>query len=174
GQLRSITNALNETTYYTFSETGLLLSEKLPDNTENRYDYDDAGQLVGLTDVGDQHTLLRRNRRGQVIARRDPAGHWLHFHYDALGRMNALENEHGEQYRFGYDALHRLTQEQDLIGQQKQYQYDEVGNLTQILTTPAKPLNGSAALAPVLMQLHYDKIGRLRSRENGEYRTEYG
>ncbi|MGI3465480.1 hypothetical protein ACRU22_19660, partial [Providencia stuartii] len=86
GQLRSITNALNETTYYTFSETGLLLSEKLPDNTENRYDYDDAGQLVGLTDVGDQHTLLRRNRRGQVIARRDPAGHWLHFHYDALGR----------------------------------------------------------------------------------------
>ncbi|TPW65964.1 RHS repeat protein, partial [Providencia stuartii] len=79
-----------------------------------------------------------------------------------------------EQYRFGYDALHRLTQEQDLIGQQKQYQYDEVGNLTQILTTPAKPQNGSAALAPVLMQLHYDKIGRLRSRENGEYRTEYG
>ncbi|EMF7618102.1 RHS repeat protein, partial [Providencia stuartii] len=86
---------------------------------------------------GDQHTLLRRNRRGQVIARRDPAGHWLHFHYDALGRMNALENEHGEQYRFGYDALHRLTQEQDFIGQQKQYQYDEMGNLTQVLTTPA-------------------------------------
>ncbi|UXJ01221.1 hypothetical protein N6W67_03075 [Proteus mirabilis] len=50
------------------------------------YDYDATGQLVGITDAGERHILLRRNRRGQVIARRDPAGHWLHFHYDTFGR----------------------------------------------------------------------------------------
>ncbi|WP_368878311.1 hypothetical protein, partial [Proteus mirabilis] len=80
GQLRSLTNAQNETTTYTFSEAGLLLTECLPDGTENHYDYDATGQLVGITDAGERHILLRRNRRGQVIARRDPAGHWLHFH----------------------------------------------------------------------------------------------
>ncbi|UXJ01450.1 hypothetical protein N6W67_04700 [Proteus mirabilis] len=60
GQLRSLTNAQNETTTYTFSEAGLLLTECLPDGTENRYDYDATGQLVGITDAGERHILLRR------------------------------------------------------------------------------------------------------------------
>lgn len=173
GQLKSITNALNETTTYTFSDAGLLLTERLPDSTENRYEYDATGQLIGITDAGDSHILLKRNHRGQVIARKDPAGHWLHFHYDTFGRMKALENEHGEQYHFIYDALNRLTQEQDLIGQRKYYQYDMMGNLTQIRTIPAEPVTGTTKLAPLTTELHYDTIGRLCSRENEEYHTEY-
>ncbi|WP_368869097.1 hypothetical protein, partial [Proteus mirabilis] len=43
GQLRSLTNAQNETTTYTFSEAGLLLTERLPDGSENHYDYDATG-----------------------------------------------------------------------------------------------------------------------------------
>ncbi|HEK2729497.1 TPA: AHH domain-containing protein, partial [Proteus mirabilis] len=145
----------------------------LPDGTENRYDYDATGQLVGITDAGERHILLRRNRRGQVIARRDPAGHWLHFHYDTFGRMQALENEQGEQYRFGYDALHRLTDEHDLIGQQKHYQYDVMGNVTQIKTTPGPCVDTPMPLSPQVTTFGYDKVGRLLFRENADYRTEY-
>ncbi|EMH6334809.1 AHH domain-containing protein, partial [Proteus mirabilis] len=138
-----------------------------------RYDYDATGQLVGITDAGERHILLRRNRRGQVIARRDPAGHWLHFHYDTFGRMQALENEQGEQYRFGYDALHRLTDEHDLIGQQKHYQYDVMGNVTQIKTTPGPCVDTPMPLSPQVTTFGYDKVGRLLFRENADYRTEY-
>ncbi|HHZ7357001.1 TPA: RHS repeat-associated core domain-containing protein, partial [Proteus mirabilis] len=145
----------------------------LPDGTENRYDYDATGQLVGITDAGERHILLRRNRRGQVIARRDPAGHWLHFHYDTFGRMQALENEQGEQYRFEYDALHRLTDEYDLIGQQKHYQYDVMGNVTQIKTTPGPCVDTPIPLSPQVTTFGYDKVGRLLFRENADYRTEY-
>ncbi|HEK2073678.1 TPA: hypothetical protein ACKRID_003869, partial [Proteus mirabilis] len=138
-----------------------------------RYDYDATGQLVGITDAGERHILLRRNRRGQVIARRDPAGHWLHFHYDTFGRMQALENEQGEQYRFGYDALHRLTDEHDLIGQRKHYQYDVMGNVTQIKTTPGPCVDTPIPLSPQVTTFGYDKVGRLLFRENADYRTEY-
>ena len=61
-----------------------MLAECLPDGTENRYDYDATGAKVRKTDAGERHILLRRNRRKAVIARRDPAGHWLHFHYDTF------------------------------------------------------------------------------------------
>ncbi len=57
GQLRSLTNALNEATTYTFSEGGLLLTERLPNGTENRYDYDATGQL-GSYDVYTQIFLI--------------------------------------------------------------------------------------------------------------------
>ncbi|MDH7535233.1 hypothetical protein O9582_14265 [Proteus mirabilis] len=46
----------------------MLLTECLPDGTENHYDYDTTGQLVGITDAGERHILLRRNRHGKVMA----------------------------------------------------------------------------------------------------------
>nr|MBO8919195.1 hypothetical protein [Proteus mirabilis] len=108
---------------------------------------------------------MRRNRRGQVIARRDPAGHWLHFHYDTFGRMQALENEQGEQYRFEYDALHRLTDEHDLIGQQKALSVRCDGECHPNKNHPGPCVDTPIPLSPQVTTFGYDKVGRLLFRE---------
>ncbi len=168
GQLITITDALSQTTRYHWSEGGQLLREELPDGRDNRYSYDDAGRVTGFTDSGDKKITFARNIFGQITERTDPAGHRLGFRYGRFGRLKALVNEKEESYQFEYDALHRLTCEQDLIGQQKQYQYDAGGNLIRREEIPAQP-----GEEPVITQYGYDTAGRLTTRENRDYRTEY-
>ncbi|WP_420916163.1 RHS repeat domain-containing protein, partial [Pectobacterium parmentieri] len=53
-------------------------------NSEVRWQYNDLGQPVSVTD------RLRRTTR---------------WHYDARGLLLRLENGNGAAYRFGYDAV---------------------------------------------------------------------
>ena len=88
-----------------------------------------------------------------VERRTDALGHNLHYRWDALGRLSALENENGSVYRFEYDPVGRLLQEQGFDGKATAYRYDAASGVL------AETID-----AGVTTRLDFDPMGRLLQR----------
>ena len=109
GQPVSQTDALNNTTSYTYNSLGKVLTVTDAEYNVTSYTYNLLGQMTSLT---------------------DPEGNATAWTYDSMGRVVTETNEKNAIRAYEYDDLGRLIQTTDRNGRVIQYEYDYLGRQT--------------------------------------------
>ncbi len=107
GNVASITNAANHTTYIT--------------------DYNPHGQPTRIVDPNGVVTVLTYDPRMRLTSRTVGNEATL-FGYDPVGQMTSVNLPDGAQLTYTYDAAHRLTAINDHKGNRVDYTLDAIGN----------------------------------------------
>ena len=92
------------------------------------YTYDAAGNLLTQTDGNGNTTTYTYNRASLVTSKTDPAGYAESYTYYANGKMKEKTDRNGIGTSYNYDIFGRLLTE-DAGGQVQSYTYDANGNL---------------------------------------------
>src|SRR5690606_18085042 len=108
------TNELGVVTRYAYDARGNLLekTEALGTSAErlSRYTYDDYGQLLTETSVGDAVTATAVTEYsydswGNLASQTDPEGHATHYvQYDVMGNLLAWDDPRGNRWHQSFDA----------------------------------------------------------------------
>ncbi|EEL9743104.1 RHS repeat protein [Salmonella enterica subsp. enterica serovar Muenchen] len=152
GQLIQFTNAAGQITRYRH-EAGNLSTVIYPDGSEEKFERDAEGRLLGHVDTLGRATTWDYSVAGLLTKRVDAAGQSLQYQWDKLGRLTALRNENGRDAEFVYDPVGRLLAETGFDGVTTRYQYEEeTGRL-------ARAIDGQRITAYT-----FDPMGRLTKR----------
>jgi RHS repeat-associated protein len=92
------------------------------------YTYDAVGNLLTQTDGNGNTTTYTYNRANLVISKTDPAGYAESYTYYANGKIKEKTDRNGIGTYYNYDIFGRLLTE-DAGGQVQSYTYDANGNL---------------------------------------------
>lgn len=129
GLLKTITDALNHTTTFTYDTKGQLTVVKDADDKETHFAYDDQGRVTDITNPLGQvtHTIY------------DPAGNATKviLNYDATKAQN-YQNQYNLTTEFAFDDLGRLTQTKNTLGFTTSYAYDDAGRMVQVTDSYGK------------------------------------
>jgi RHS repeat-associated protein len=141
GLLKTITNALGQTTTLTYDALGQLTGMEDAAHNRTAYAYDAAGRLIQVTDPLGGITRLTYDPAGsllQVVHNYDPAKAQNQdnvfnltetFSYDARGRLSQTTNTLGHTTAYAYDAAGRLAQVTDPLGNSVHFAYNAAGQL---------------------------------------------
>jgi RHS repeat-associated protein len=132
GNLLSTTNALNETTSFTYNASGLVTSVTDPLGHTSRVEYDAQGNISAQIDPLNNRTTFEYDAIGRPTAVVDPLGHRLTSTYDALGRVLTRTSPDGALTRFEYDADGNRTGVIDPLNHRWTLVYDGKGRLTSV------------------------------------------
>jgi len=112
GQLKSITNALGQTTGFNqYDANGRILGMTGPNGLATTYQYDARGRVVSIV------------QSGTGIATRV-----TQLQYDAAGQLVKSTDSVGAEISYGYNAAHELVSVTDSLGNKVVYSYDSRGN----------------------------------------------
>jgi YD repeat-containing protein len=136
GQLKSVKNALNQTTSY------------------DRYNH--HGQVEQMTDANGLVTTMTYDLR-QRLTSRTVGTETTTLTYDHAGQVIQLQMPDSSALNYSYDAAHRLVQVQDSLGNKVSYTLDAKGNRIKEDTTDPK-----GTLAKTLTR-SYDALNRLQT-----------
>jgi len=195
GQLRRVTNALNQITHYLdYDAAGRLLRIRDPNNVESTLTYDARGRLktrtADATGVAPLTTVLHYDPAG-LLARTQSVEGQIDYEYDAAQRLQAVADALGNRIEYVLDAAGNRTEERTLdpqgilkrqvrreidalgrtlahiggSGQATHYEYDSADRVVAQLD-PAQQLTVSA----------YDALGRLVTSQDplrGETQYQY-
>lgn len=149
---RTTADGIVSETTSTYDENGKLASQTGANGNTTTYTYDDADQLVSVTDSQNQ-TGYTYTSKGQLETTTLPTGAVMKAVYNAFGqKVQAIADEQGlaltTAYTYDhngnlkaltdanlttsastYDALNRLTTVEDALGHTTTYRYDLNGNL---------------------------------------------
>ena len=163
--LSSSTDALNNTTSYTYTADGKLetVTDALGHTTS--YTYDGFGQMLTVTDaLGNLTNSNTYDDLGRLVDSVDAQGRVTHNEYDALGRLLRVtqnyvparnqndENLYNIVTEYGYDSVGNQIAVTDTYGSTTQYEYDNAGRMVKS-TDPAGNENLSS----------YNELGQLVS-----------
>lgn len=141
GDLRSVTNPIGHTTWFTR--------------------YDAHGQWIESLDPNGV-TLTRTFDLRQRLTSSSVGGRVTSYLYDALGQLRRLTRPDGTFVDQTYDGARRLLAVQDSLGNRVQYTLDAAGNRTaERHYDPAGTLRGEVLRS-------YDALGRLQQSIGGE------
>lgn len=162
GLLKTITDALNHITTFTYDVKGQLTVIKDADNKETHFAYDDLGRVTDVT---------------------NPLGRVTHYLYDAAGNVTKViqnydptkaqneQNLYNLTTQFLYDDQGRLYQTQNTLGHSTTYSYDDAGRIDQVTDANGKTsttiCNAAGQVTSVTDPLghsvgyEYDTAGRL-------------
>jgi len=123
--IRDITNQTNIVWYSYYADTNRLNKKWAPtlSGPYTIYEYDDAGQLLHLTNYDSNGTYDPND--DHILSGFD-------YTYDLAGNrltMNTLEGLH----QYAYDELGQLTEVTYPDGRHVEYEYDSAGNRTQVI-----------------------------------------
>ena len=125
GNVASITNAANHTTYIT--------------------DYNPHGQPTRIVDPNGVVTVLTYDPRMRLTGR-TVGNEATVFGYDPVGQMTSVNLPDGARLTYSYDAAHRLTAINDHKGNRIDYTLDAMGNrITEKTKDPGGVLVGNIA-----------------------------
>ncbi len=131
GQVSQMTNALGQTTQYSYDAAGRASRVTLPDGRSAAYDYDAMGNLTQLvTPSGSSHrfgytaaqqlanynapdtsTTWTYNRDRQPTQIRRPGGQTITFGYDAAARLSTIGSDAGST-AVQYDTVGQLASQE--------------------------------------------------------------
>lgn len=183
--LTSVTDALNQTTTYTYTTEGYLESVTDALNHTTSYTYDSHGQRTSMTDALNNTWTYSYDSLGRLVDTTDPLARVTHNEYDAAGRLTRVTQNYdalrpqndGNQWNivtaYGYDVRGNLTSVTDTLGRVTQYAYDDAdrlisttdpdGNVTaQAYNTAGQLVSTTDALLRTTAYT-YDNAGRLTS-----------
>lgn len=140
GRLTTIIDSLGDRIRVEHDRAGRVIQLTMVDPAEVTrvhlllaYEYDDAGNLIRVTDVHKTVQRLAYERSGLVARRADRNGYSFHFTYDELGRCVHSRGDDGLFEVFlDYDPASRTTLVRRGDGGEWLYQYSELGVLTEI------------------------------------------
>lgn len=172
GLLKTITDALNHTTTFTYDAMGQLILVKDADNKETHFAYDDQGRVTDIT---------------------DPLGRLTHTTYDSAGNVTKIiqifdaarpqndQNQYNLTTEFTYDDLGRLTQTRNTLGFTTGYAYDDAGRMYQVTDaygkTTISAYNAAGQVISIIDPLghsagyEYDSAGRVWKVKDAQNRV---
>lgn len=151
GDLLTVTMPMGITSSFTYNAHGQRLTSTDPRGMVHQYGYDAHGYLNSISDPEGGVTLLTYDEVGDLVSQTSPNGHTTTFAYDALGRMTAVTDPLGHQTTLVYDGKENVIQVTDALGRVTRYDYDPLDRL----------MNEEDALGQVT-QYHFDAKGNLR------------
>ncbi len=115
-----------------FEEAGLLIARRdwrtASDSVEQRWIYDDAGNVVEYIDRAGQSTLSTFDEEGNLVHRIEPGGRTFSWTYgDCPGYWLSATDPQGNVWEHEYDEDCRLRFRTDPLGGVTEYQYYEPG-----------------------------------------------
>jgi RHS repeat-associated protein len=160
GNLRKYTDALGNSTTYTYDATfNKVTSIQDPLGNRSTYGYDSRGNRITQTDANGHTTSYRYDANGLLTETTDPLGQKSRFEHDSFGNLVKFTDALGSvsQYRYDgisrlsetmdglgrkatitYDRLDRVVTQTDARGQSTTFSYDEVGNLVSVTDARSK------------------------------------
>lgn len=189
GNPLTLTDALGQTTTFTYYGNGLLKSRTDPDGLAETYAYDLTGKAFrAVTNRAGAVTRTYMNIFDKPYMTEYPDGTSESFRYSPKGKLMESMDQNGGGAYYQYDASGNLTEKKVWISTEgavrsskvMRYEYDEANRLTASETflekSPASGSGGSLVSAGDRVQNDYDQAGRLirTSGPNGrEIRQEY-
>ena len=142
GDLKKVTNALNQTTnYLEYNKRGQVLTTQYANGSQEQREYHVRGWLTKVTLV--------------------PAGSGLgqatQYDYFDTGLLRKVTQPDGSYASYTWDDAHRLTDVTDSVGNKVHYELDNAGNRTQ-----EKFKDPQGALAKTIRRT-FDALGRMSS-----------
>ena len=192
GRLASTTNALGQTTRYTFDNVGNLLKVEDALGRITSFTYDALNRKTSVTQADPDGaigplaasvTLMVYDRVGNLVKETDALGRVTTHEYDELNRRTATVktvNGQTERSETHYDAVGNITYTLDNRNRITSFKYDKLNRLIETwMPDPNNPLAGSPGQlfdAPrfAMSKRQYDASGNLQWEEdaNGN-RTDY-
>jgi RHS repeat-associated protein len=169
---------------YTFDGSGRVMRKSYADGPTIDYTYDNRGNLTrtvdgsGTTDFiydakdrltqvdypGGRRLGFTYDTLGRRATSLDHLGNQIHYHYDAIGRLERLTGNGGaDRVRYTYDQAGRLSRKTLGNGVYTDYDYDGAGRLLRLLNQKG---DGSVLSS---FQYTYDSRGRRTAMD-----THYG
>ncbi len=162
GLLKTITDALNHTTTFTYDSIGQLRSMTDADNQITLFDYDDQGRVEDVTNplgsvshyvydpAGNVTKVIQNYDLTKTQNEDDLYNLTTEFTYDDQGRLTETKNTLGLTTITGYDDAGQVETVTDIYGNVTTYSYNTAGQMETIYD----PLGHSTGYA-------YDPYGRL-------------
>ncbi len=124
--LTSTTDALNNTTTYTYTPEGYLESVTDARGHTTSYTYDSFGQRTSMTDALGNTWTYTYDDLCRLIDTTDPLGRVTHNEYDAANRLVKVTRNYNPMFPQNFDGMYNIVTE---------YVYDEVGNQVEVIDT---------------------------------------
>ena len=152
GEILYITNALDETTWFSYDAEGRQTGEISAGGVVRRLGYDAMGRVIRAVDGNRNVTLYEYDPAGRLVRTINPDGTTVRYEYNLNGWLTAVYNEEdailaygydkngnivtitdalGHVTAYAYDALNRVVSKVDALGGVTGYAYDENGNLVE-------------------------------------------
>lgn len=132
GQLRTVTDALNQTTSYAYDQLGRVASRTEPGERVTRHTYDLLGDRLSTTTPGGSVTAATYDYLGHVLTstaavRQDGAAHTTTYSYNAGGWAAAVKSPAGVTSSQTHNAVGQVVTSTDAAGSVTKLYYDELG-----------------------------------------------
>ena len=129
GDLVSYKDRENNVTTFTYNSTHGLVTIKDPRGIQPvRYEYDDAGRLVSITDAFGKVINIARDPNVRQEVSTDRLGNTTIYEYNARGEIVRSTNPLGHVVTRTYDSKGNMLSETDELGKVTAYTYDASGN----------------------------------------------
>jgi RHS repeat-associated protein len=125
----SRTNALNQTTSYTYDASGNRLTETDATGTAT-YTYNQFAEVLTRTDQLNGVTTNTYDVTGNLLTTKDALNNTTTFTYDARGQLLTMTNALGKVTTLTWDTSGRLTQVKDALNNTTDFAYDARARLT--------------------------------------------
>ncbi|MFO0579805.1 MAG: RHS repeat-associated core domain-containing protein [Polyangia bacterium] len=139
-----------------------------------RYDYDDHGQLVRVTDASGRVTRRFQYADGRMVQHVNAAGLQCDYRWEEIGgaaRVVEHTTSEGERYLFRYDIEGRKSSVQDELGRRAEWRFDDHRQITACTDLDGSQYRFEYTAAGHLSVMHlpgervvrfeYDPLGRL-------------
>lgn len=145
----SMTNALNQTTSYTYDASGNRLTETDATGTIT-YTYNQFAEVLTRTDQMTGVTTNTYDATGNLLTTKDALNNTTTFTYDARGQLLTMTNAVGKVTTLTWDTSGRLTQAKDALNNTTIFAYDARALLT-----------GTTSALNFVTTYAYDAAGRV-------------
>jgi RHS repeat-associated protein len=129
GNLIRSTDALGNTTQFTYNLMNRLIQVIYPDNSRAVRIYDPVGNLVVFIDANNQITKYSYDMANRLIEITDALGNITRYGYDTEGNRLSATDANNVNTQYLYDSLNRLRMAFDPLGRLTAFNYDPAGNL---------------------------------------------
>ncbi len=126
----SVTDALGNTTVYSFDNRGLLIQVENPLHNIVHYTYDSNFNLTKTTDAAGNEYTNTYDNYGDLLSSTDPLGNTVAYTYlCANDRLASVTDAKGNMTVYGYDGKGNLTSTSYADGTVESVAYDPIGNV---------------------------------------------
>lgn len=127
----SRTNALNQSTSYTYDVSGNRLTETDATGTVT-YTYNQFAEVLTRADQMDGVTTNTYDAAGNLLTTKDPLNNTTTFTYDVRGQLLTMTNALGKVTTLTWDTGGRLIQAKDAANSTTNFAYDARARLTSV------------------------------------------
>ncbi|MFT3779453.1 MAG: RHS repeat-associated core domain-containing protein [Ottowia sp.] len=169
------------TTLTTYDSYGQMTSRTIgagdgkgQDAVAQRFEYDDKGNLVKVTDGAGHSSTATYNSQGLPVAQTNALGQTTSLAYDAAGNLTGSTNALNQTVSHSYDARGRRTQTTSAAGRIQKTRYDAGGRVVEVIApgqtegagvrteydSAGRPVKATSP-SGLVSTTEYDQLGRV-------------